>query len=103
MTEYSLIDKEGNWTYIVSIESELDINQLAWSDELGQISKVVETKEISSEIEIDTICFNNNEYTVNSDEVGNKDYFYTFYVYDDNWELMEDAHLYTNSIYIQKL
>jgi hypothetical protein len=99
MIEYSLIDKEGNWQFIVSIESELDINQLAWSDELGQIPKVVETKEISGEIELDTICFDNDENTANSDEGGNKECFYTFYVYDDNSEPIEDAYLYTNSIY----
>lgn len=90
MTEYSLIDSEGNWQFIVSIESELDINQLAWSDELGQIPKVAEKKGISGVIEVDTISFNNDESTAN---------IYTFYVYDDNRKLIEDAYLYTNSIY----
>jgi hypothetical protein len=97
MTEYSLIDKDGNWQFIASIESELDINQLAWSDELGQIPELAKTKGILDEIELDTICFDNNE--SNSEEAGNKECLYTFYVYDDNWESIEDASLYTNSIY----
>lgn len=99
MIEYGLIDKDGNYQFIVSIESEFDINQLAWSDELGQISKVAETKEISGKIELDTICFDINENVANSDEVGNKECFFTFYVYDDNCEPIEDEYLYTNSIY----
>lgn len=98
-SEYSLIDKDGNWQFIVSIESELDINQLAWSDELGQIPKVAEVKGISGGIELDTISFDKNENAAYSDEVGNKECFYTFYIYDDNWEPIEDANLYTNSIY----
>ncbi len=97
--EYGIIDKAGNWKLIVAIESELDINQLAWSDELGQIPKVAETKGISGEIEVDTICFDKNENTPNSDEVSNKECLYTFYVYDDDWEPSENTNLYTNSIY----
>ncbi len=97
--EYSLIDKDGNWQFIVSIESELDINQLAWLDDLGQIPKVAETKGISGGIELETICFDNNKNAANSDEVSNKECFYTFYIYDDNMEPIEDANLYKNSIY----
>lgn len=98
-SDYSLIDKDGNWQPIVSIESETDIGQLALSDKLGQIPKVAETKGISSGIEIDTICFYNNENTANSDEDGNKERSYTFYVYDDNMNPIKDANLYKNSIY----
>ncbi|BCJ94448.1 hypothetical protein acsn021_20170 [Anaerocolumna cellulosilytica] len=96
MVDYSLIDKDGNWKFIVSIESELDMNQLAWSDELGQVPKVAEVKGISAEIELDTICFDKDD---NSSEVDNKECFYTFYVYDNNGELIKDASLYTNSVY----
>lgn len=99
MTEYSLIDREGNWQFIVSIESELDINQLAWSDELGQIPKVAEKKGISGVIEVDTVSFDNFENMANSEDGSNKECFYTFYVYDDNRELIEDSYLYTNSLY----
>ncbi len=99
MIEYSLIDKDGNWQFIASIESELNINQLAWSGELEQIPELAEKKGISGEMELDTICFDNNDNEANSDEAGNKECFYTFYVYDDNWEPIEDAFLYTNSIY----
>lgn len=95
--EYGLIDKEGNWQSIVYIESETDINQLTLSDGLEQIPLVAETKGISGEIELVTIRFNEN--ADNSDKVDNNEYFYTFYVYDDNWDLIEDANLYTNSIY----
>lgn len=98
-TDYGLIDKDGNWQFIVSIESELDINQLAWADGLGHIPKVAGTKGITGGIELDTIRFNNNENADNSNEVGNKDCFYTFYVYDDNMKPIKDANLYTNSIY----
>ena len=98
-SDYGLIDKDGNWQFIVSIESELDINQLAWSDELGRIPKVAETKGIRGGIELDTIRFNNNEKAANSVEVGNKECFYTFYVYDNNMKPIKDANLYTNSIY----
>lgn len=98
-TEYGLIDKDGNWQFIVSIESEQDINQLTWSDELGMIPKVAKTKGISGEIELDTICFDNNENAAESDGVSNKECYYTFYVYDDDGKPIEDAYLYTNSIY----
>lgn len=97
--KYGLIDKYGNWQPIVSIESETNINQLALSDELGLIPKVAETKGISGGIELDTICFDNNENAANSNKVGNKECFYTFYIYDDNWKSIEDANLYTKSIY----
>ncbi len=92
--EYGLINKDGNWQFIASIESELDLNQLAWSEELGQLTKVAETKGISGGIELDTIRF--TEY---SDEADNKECYYTFFVYNDNYEPIEDANLYTNSIY----
>ena len=97
--DYGLIDKDGNWQFIVSIESELDINQLAWSDKLGQIPIVAEMKGIGDEIELYTICFNNNEKATNSVEVGNKECYYTFYVYDNNMNPIKDENLYTNSIY----
>lgn len=96
-SEYGLIDKDGNWQPIVSIESEQDINQLTLSDELGKIHEVAEKKGIAGQIELDTIRYNEN--VDNSDEVGNEEYFYTFYVYDDSWDLIEDVNLYTNSIY----
>ncbi len=98
ISEYSLIDKDGNLHFIASIESELDINQLALSDDLGVIPKLVEAKEVSGNIEVDTICFNQDN-TAILDEVSDKEYFYTFYVYDDNWEPVEAADLYTSSIY----
>ncbi|WP_010250602.1 hypothetical protein [Acetivibrio cellulolyticus] len=97
--EYGLIDKDGNWQPIVYIESETDINQLALSDKLGQIPKMAEAKGISGGIELDTIRFDNNSNAANSDEIGNKECFYTFYIYDDNWEPIKDPNLYTNSIY----
>jgi hypothetical protein len=95
----SLIDKDGCWQPIVFIDYVTDINQLAWSDELGQIPNVAEAKGVTGGIEVDTICFDNNENMADSNEVGDKECFYTFYVYDDKWELIEDANLYTNSLY----
>ncbi len=55
---------------------------------------MAETKGITGGIEVNTICFYNNE-----DAAGNKECFYTFYVYDDNMNPIKDANLYTNSIY----
>ena len=98
-TEYSVIDKDGNWKPIVFIENELSIEQLAWSDELGQIPIVAETMGISDGIELQTIRFDNNENMDNSGEATNLEIFYTFYAYDDNWELIEEENLYTNSVY----
>lgn len=98
-SESALIDKEGNWQFIVSITSEADINQLAGSNNLGQIPKVTKTKGISGEIQIDTICFDDNEYTDNSDDVNNKEYFYTFYVFNDKGDPIKDEYIYTNSVY----
>lgn len=97
--EYGVIDKDGNWQFIASVETELDINQLAWSDELKQIPQVAETKGISGNIGLETICFDENAYVINSAEIDNKERFYTFDVYDDNWELIEDENLYANSKY----
>lgn len=97
--DYGLVDKDGNWQFIVSIESEQNINQLASSDELEQIPKVAATKGITGRIELDTIRFNNNGKAANSVEVGNKECFYTFYVYDDNMNPIKDVNLYTNGIY----
>jgi hypothetical protein len=98
-SENGLIDKDGNMQFIVSIESELDINQLSWSDELGQIPKVAGTKGITGGIQLDTISFSNTEESVNLDDAGKKECFYSFYVYDDNGAPIEDANLYTDSIY----
>jgi len=99
IVDYGLIDKDGNWQPIVTIEIEQDINQLTWSDELWKIPEVAEEKGISEGIEVDTISFNYNVNTNNPDETVNKECFYTFYVYDDNWDIIEDTNLYTNSIY----
>jgi len=98
-SDYGLIDKDGDWQFIVSIESEFDINQLTWLDGLGQLPEVAEANGITGEIEIDTIRFNNDEKAANSDEVGNKECLYTFYVYDENMKPIEDANLYIDSIY----
>lgn len=94
--EDGLIDKDGNWQFIDYTECETDINQLAQSDELGKIPEVAETKGISGEIEVNTIDFDENAYKLG--EAGSKE-FYTFYVYDNNDELIEDANLYTDSVY----
>ena len=96
--EYGLLDKAGNWQFIASIESELDINQLAWSEELGQLTKVAETKGITGGIELDTICLDDGN-AANSEGADNKECYYTFFIYNDNYEPVEDANLYTNSIY----
>lgn len=99
IAEYGLIDKDGTWQFIVSIESELDINQLTWSEKLGQLPAVAEEKGITGGIELDTIRLDDSESAVSPNESGNNECFYTFYVYDDNQELVKDAHLYTDSIY----
>lgn len=98
-SDYGLIDKDGDWKFIVSIESELDISQLAWSDELGQLPEVAGANYITGGIELDTIRFNNNEKSPNSDQVGDKECLYTFYVYDENMKQTKDPNLYTDSIY----
>lgn len=97
-SNYGLIDKDGDWQFIVSIESEFDINQLTWSDGLEQFPEVAEANGITGGIELDTIRFN-NEKAANSDEVGNKECLYTFYIYDKNLKPIEDANLYIDSIY----
>jgi hypothetical protein len=94
--DYGLIDKDGNWQPIVSIEHEQDINQLYVSDDLGQIPEVAEKKGISDGIEVDTIYIYDIENKSNSDEVGGR--FYTFYV-NNYWDQIKDANLYTNSKY----
>jgi len=101
IVDYGLIEKDGNWQPIASIESEQDINQLSMSDDLGMIPEVAEKMGISDGVEVDTINFeyNYNENANNSDETANKECFYTFYVYDDNWDLIKDANLYTSSKY----
>lgn len=98
-SEDGLIDKDGNWQFIVSIEYETNINQLVWSDGLGQIPKVAKKKGITDRIELDTIWFDNNEKAANSDMTDNEGCFYTFYVYDGDMNPIKDVNLYTNSIY----
>lgn len=93
VAEYALIDKEGNWQPIVYIESETDINQM------GVIAQLAAEKGIKDNIQIDTIRFNYNAYSDYSDEDENSECFYTFYIFDENWEPILDANLYTNSIY----
>jgi hypothetical protein len=97
-SEDGLVDKDGNWQPIVSIESELDLNQLARLDGLEQLPIVAESKGITNEIELQSIHLNKDEEVANSEEE-NSESLYTFYVYDENYELIEDANLYTNSIY----
>lgn len=95
--QYGLIDKDGNWKQIASVESELDITQLSWSDELEKLAEVAMDKNISAGIEVQTIYLGDNE--TGSDESSNQEHVYTFNVYDDNMEIIQDANLYTNSIY----
>lgn len=101
IVDYGLIDKDGKWQPIVSIESEQDINQLTMSDDLGMLPEVAEKMGISNGVEVDTINFyyNYNENANSLDDNANKDCFHTFYVYDDNWNLINDANLYTSSKY----
>lgn len=94
---YGLIDKDGNWQSIVYIEYETDLNQLTYVEGLEQIPVVAGTKELSGNIEIDTIRF--IEKAADSDGAEHYEYYYTYYVYDDNWELIDDDNLYTDSIY----
>ena len=60
ISDYGLIDKNGDWQFIVSIESGFDINQLTWLDGMEQLPKVAEANGITGGIELDTIHFNNN-------------------------------------------
>ena len=97
VAKYGLIDKDGNWQPIVSIENETNINQLAFIEGLEQIPKVAKAKGVSENIKLVTMVFENNV-----DDLGESNYkenVYTFYVYDDNWDLIEDVNLYRNSIY----
>lgn len=99
ISDSGVIDKDGNWQSIVTIESEMGINQLSLSDSLKQIPIVAEAKGISDGIQLDTICFDDDLNESNLDETVNKKCFYTFYAFNDNWEPIEDDNLYTNSIY----
>ncbi len=94
-SEYGLIDKEGNWQFIVGIESESDINQLNLYHKLGQIPELAASKGVSEGFEFITLHF--DEGVVNTYEDDN--YIYTFNVYDKNGDIIEDEGLYTNSIY----
>lgn len=93
ITDYSFIDKNGSWKPIVYIESELDINALG---QFENLAKLAEAKGIKDYIQVDTIRFN---YDPSASEQDNEEVFYTFYVYNENFELLEDANLYTDSIY----
>lgn len=97
MIEYGFIDKDGNYQSIASIESEMDINQFAYLEGLEQIPTVAKSKGIYSGFELQNIHLNKSER--DSDVAGTRDDLYTFYVYDENMELIKDANLYTNSIY----
>lgn len=96
---YGLINKDGIWRPIVSIEHEQNINQLTYKRDLGKIPEVAKKKGIPDGIEIDTIKFDYGENAANSGEAGNKECFYTFYVYGNNREPIKDPNLYTNSKY----
>lgn len=87
--EQGFIDKDGNRQFIVFVEMEQNINQLAYTDNLKQIPYVAEAKGLTANIQVDTICFDENS----------TERYYTFYVADDNWVLLEDASIYSNSIY----
>ncbi len=93
ISDYGVIDKDGIWHPIVYIESESDINQLAWTDGLERLPEAAGARGITNIIQLDTICF---DYNYNDSD---NECFYTFYVYDKNWEPIEDPGLYTNSIY----
>ena len=86
---YGLVDKDGNWQFIVSISREYDINQLFWPEEIARIPIIAEKKGITQGVEFDTIWFDENDHEKE---------IYTYYVYDENAEI-ETADLYTNSIY----
>lgn len=93
ITDYIFIDKNGSWKPIAYIESESDINALR---QFENLAKLAEAKGIKDYIQVDTIRF---DYDPSASEQDNKEIFYTFYVYNENWEPIEDASLYTDSIY----
>lgn len=93
ITDYSFIDKNGNWRPIVYVESELNINTL---QQFENLTKLVEAKGVKDIIQLDTIRF---DYDPSASEQDNGEVFYTFYVYNENWEPVEDANLYTDSVY----
>lgn len=96
ITEYGLIDKDGNWQPIVSIESESDINN---SLQFNKLARLANAKGITNIIQVDTILFDYNDYSDIADEPDDNEYFYTFYVYDENWNPIDDPNHYTDSIY----
>lgn len=99
VSDSGLIDKDGKWQQIVYIESELDIQQLLYGDDsnLGMIPEVSEKKGITDGIEVNSILIDEN--ATNLGNADNVKRYYTFYAYDDNWNLINDAKLYTNSKY----
>lgn len=94
-SEYGLIDKDGNWQFIVGIESESDINQLDLYDKLGQLPELAASKGISEGFEFITLHFDENVFNLYEDDNN----IYSFNVYDNNGDIIEDESLYTNSIY----
>jgi hypothetical protein len=93
--EYGAIDKDGKWQLIVYSESELDINQIEWC----KIATIAETKGIKDAIELDAVWFKDKSTIENSEEVDKIGPYFTFYIYDEQYELIKDADLYTNSVY----
>ncbi len=99
INEYGLIDKDGNWQFILSISHELDIHQLVMRDILNNIPSVADAKGITGGIMLDSIHFVNSQNATSTYDIDKEELFYTFYIYDDNMNFIDDVSLYTNSIY----
>lgn len=96
--ESGIIDKDGNVKSIVYIESEFELYGLGWHEELSKLSEAAEGKEINDYFEVLRISFdrNGNDSFLGSN---NGKEVYSFYIYDENFDEIEDDTLYTQSVY----
>lgn len=87
------VDAKGNWNFINYTEEEQNIEQLSWSETLGRIPKVAETKTYDG-----SIVF----YSTNFDEIKSSDdyeYMERFYSFDVIEPEYSKDDLYTTSVY----
>lgn len=84
--EYGLIDKNGDWKFILGEEEELDILFVNYPEELSRVGNVAAVKAYEGNIAFYTISLGDEN-------------VYSFEVFDDNYENITEPYMYTDSVY----
>ncbi len=82
------IDAMGRWNYLYNTETEYDINQLSWSDDLKELPVVAMNKSYEGEIVVCTTTF---EDMSSPEAYYNTERFYTYYAFGEAGDIYAEG------------